>query len=315
MLVSILICTCNRADDLRQTLASIAQVCVPEKMPAELLVVDNASTDHTAEVVQQCHLPNMPVRYIHEPRRGKGYAYNTGMAAAQGEVFLFTDDDVRPPKNWIEEMCRPIMHGEADAVQGGILIAPHLKRPWMETAHNSMLFEFKNFTPQHHAHPFLVGANMAFSRRVLSSVPYFDTELGPGALGYGDDALFAEQLKKAGHKIAFVEGACVEHHFNPARLLRKSFLESARKHGRTAAYLTYHWGYDAVSWPWLRLAKTLIKLGYYRAVRRQEWVRQEGVAEWEHNCILRSVYYQEYLMLREQPRKYVKQGLTKNEMS
>ena len=58
--VSIIICTCSRAEDLRQTLASLSTVCVPEEFDAEVIVVDNASADNTAQVVQACRLPNMP---------------------------------------------------------------------------------------------------------------------------------------------------------------------------------------------------------------------------------------------------------------
>src|SRR5688500_3483272 len=100
-MASIVICTYNRAESLRQTLDAMAEVSVPSSWSVELLVVDNASTDRTAQVVSDCGLSDMSVHYIYEPRRGKGNAYNTAMAAARGDVFLFTDDDVRPPRNWI----------------------------------------------------------------------------------------------------------------------------------------------------------------------------------------------------------------------
>jgi glucosyl-dolichyl phosphate glucuronosyltransferase len=70
--VSIIICTRNRAESLLQTLESIGQCEIPADMPAELLVVDNGSVDHTREVVEQTALPNMRVRYVLEPKKGNG---------------------------------------------------------------------------------------------------------------------------------------------------------------------------------------------------------------------------------------------------
>src|SRR5687768_15493346 len=120
MTVSIVICTRNRADSLRETLVSMGNCQVPSHLPSELLVVDNGSTDHTRQVAEQAALANMPVRYIHEPRRGQSHARNRGLIEAIGDIFLFTDDDVRVPETWIERMCRPIADNEADAVVGGV---------------------------------------------------------------------------------------------------------------------------------------------------------------------------------------------------
>src|SRR5258708_4953396 len=100
MLVSILICTRNHAASLRETLHSLAQVHLPETLSCELIVVDNGSTDDTAAVVRSSAFPQIPVRYLHEPRPGKGHAYNTGLAEARGNILLFTDDDVRLPRQW-----------------------------------------------------------------------------------------------------------------------------------------------------------------------------------------------------------------------
>lgn len=137
VVVSIIVCTCNRAKALRQTLVSFAELDTPPRIPKELIVVDNALTDDTAEVVASCNLTAIQVRYVHEPRRGKGYAYNRGTAEAQGEVLLFTDDDMRVPANWIAGMCEPVLSGQADAVAGGVKIAPHLERPWMTPGHKA----------------------------------------------------------------------------------------------------------------------------------------------------------------------------------
>lgn len=304
--VSIIICTCNRADDLRQTLAAVAQVSVPEQMPTELLVVDNASTDATAEVVASCRLPHMPVRYIHEPRRGKGYAYNTGMAAAQGEVFLFTDDDVRPPKNWIVGICGPILRGEADAVAGGVRIADHLERPWMETLHRNWLASTEGIDADKPNR--MVGANMAFSREVLNKVPKFDVELGPGALGFADETVFCWNLSQAGYKIASALDVCVVHHFDPARLSRESFLNTVAKFGKVDAYLMHHYFYSNVRFPYLRALKHYLQLALLRVIKRKECCQSEGSPLWELDLVREVNLYKQWSVERKRPRRYEERG-------
>ena len=198
MIVSIIVCTCNRAEHLRQTLAAMAGVCVPESMPTELIVVDNASTDETVEVVQQCRLPNVAVRYLHEPRQGQCYARNTGIAAAEGDVILFTDDDVRPPKNWIEVMCQSILSGDGEATAGGVKFAPHLERDWMRTVHKLWLAHSESipFPPDR-----MVGANMAFSRAVLEKVPGLILSLDQGRLVFMMKACFAISFWRQGIRL------------------------------------------------------------------------------------------------------------------
>jgi hypothetical protein len=76
----------------------------------------------------------------------------------------------------------------------------------------------------------MIGVNAAFSKAVLEKVPAFDTELGPGALGFSDDVLLSWQIKQAGYTIASAENF-VEHHFDASRLTRSSLLDRSVKEG------------------------------------------------------------------------------------
>ena len=269
-LVSAIVCTRDRADHLRQTLKAFADVAVPPGMACELIVIDNGSTDHTADVIRQCRLSQISLRSVCEPGQGLCHARNAGLAAAQGEIILFTDDDVRPPREWIEAMTAPILRGEADAVAGGVRFAPHLLRPWMEDAHRWSLADTSRLDPA--APSDMVGANMAFSKDVLAKVDTFDTETDAGALGFCGDSLFSWQLKEAGFRIGSALNVTVEHHFQKSRLRRTSFLAAAKKYGQSFAYLAYHWKHDEPANPRLLLAKRRLRLTYWRAKRRREMV-------------------------------------------
>ncbi len=305
MLVSIIICTRNRAAQLRQVLKSVASVTVPETLVAELIVVDNGSTDGTEEVVRTSALANMQVRYIREPLTGKGNAYNAGIAAAHGEILLFTDDDVRVPENWIEGMCTPILSGNAHFVQGGVRLAPNLARPWLTKQLCWSLACTEGMGD------WAVGANMAFSREVLSKVPRFDPELGPGALGFEDEVLFFRQLLQAGYRAVPALEVAVEHHCDESRLLRSSFLNTARAQGRSLAYCEFHWRHRSWSSPRWELAKSVVKLAAFR-LRFWRELYQEGMPIREEVFLLTRIHlYRQYVIERKKPRKYEKLGLVK----
>lgn len=307
--VSIILCTCNRADSLRATLESFASLEIPADLPAELVVVDNGSTDHTRDVVSRASLVNIDLRWVPEPRRGKGYAYNTGMRAATGDVLLFTDDDVRVPQDWVAGMCRPIVDGVADAVAGGVRLAPHLLRPWMTPLHRSWLASTEFLNPQ--APEEMVGANMAFSRRVLDRVPEFDVELGPGARGFADESLFSWQLLRAGFRLAPAFHVVVEHHVDPGRLSRASFEAMARSRGRCEAYLRHHWEHDGWPHPRLHRALSVARLWATRVVRWRETMQAEGMAEWEMYLLRHIQTLQSWPAEVARPRAYDQFGLVK----
>lgn len=312
--VSILICTRNRAERLRETLASVAALDVPATIRPELIVVDNASTDGTAEVLRSVYLPNMPLRVVYEPTRGAGPARNAALRAATGDILMFTDDDVALPRDWIAALCAPILEGRADAVAGRIVLAPHLHRPWMEPFHRAVLGSTEAMDERRPGEMF--GGNMAFARRVLGAVPGFDPELGPGTdVGALEDTFFSWQLKQAGFRIVAAFDVVVVHFPDPSRLTREALLTSAKRLGQARAHIAYHWQHEPESaWrkirlPYVNLTVRLIRYAVRRVVHWRQCAVQEGIARWEF-AEVRNIYsVLQYLKERRRPRNYAKRGL------
>jgi len=122
---SVIICTADRANDLRDTLASLAEVQPAGRV--ELLVVDNRSTDHTRQVVEEAsrHHP-FAVRYLFEGEAGKYAALNAGIKASTGRIIAATDDDARFETDWLERAVDGLSRygcefvgGRVDPVWGG----------------------------------------------------------------------------------------------------------------------------------------------------------------------------------------------------
>lgn len=293
MRVSIVICTHNRANDLRATLESLGNVEVPADCDAELVVVDNGSTDQTAQVVRHATLPQLKVTYLFEQWPNKSNALNQGIRAASGNILLLTDDDVRFPSHWLERMCRPIALNEADATGGGIRIAPHLRRRWMLEAFPCFCAALE--TTEGLEMPVLFGANMAFSRRILEKVPGFDVELGPGALGNCEDSLFVMQIRAAGYRLQMVHDASVEHFFDPARLQSKSIIKAARNLGRSEAYVHYRWKRGSLfSWRWGRVFRKTAAYTMRRLLRPKEWACEESAPYWAVDAVTAYWFFRQY---------------------
>jgi len=311
--VSVIICTRNRAEELAQTLHALECNDCGDAHTIELIVVDNASADETAEVVKGFHSSRLNVRYIYEPRKGKCVCLNRALSEANGDIIVLTDDDVRPHQEWLPTVCAPIAQGTADAVAGAINLASHLRRDWMEDFHREFLASTEPLDPR--GIETMTSANCAFSRQVLDKVPAFDPELGPGALGFCDDVLFSLQLISAGFRLIAVFDHPVIHHVEPSRLSRRSFVQRAEAEGHSRAYMAHHWEHQEIRFPFLRMCAAFVRLHVRRLVQGASWPHEEGIAEWEFLSVRRLAFRHQYLRERRRVRQYAKRGLVKLESS
>jgi len=302
--VSIILCTRNRAEYLSLTLESLAGVRLPKGFETELLVVDNASTDETSGVVAAARIPQMTVRYHYEPRAGKSVALNNAIARAQGDLLLFTDDDILVPRDWIQGLCEPILRGEAHAVCGAVRIPPHLNLPWMDNYHRGWLASTEDFRESDINN--MVGGNMAFTHEVLEQVPALDPQLGAGMRGYHEESLFTWQLRLAGYRVKYLPHVVAEHHFSKSRLNRKSMLNIADKAGRSSAYVAHHWEHREIKHPRAKMLRALLRLAYWRL--RRHGLRtprdNDGAPRWEMEMAMDVAYHKQYLTERRQRRNY-----------
>lgn len=109
--VSIVIPVYNEADSLEGCLQAIARQTV---QPFEVIVVDNNSTDTTAQIAGQFWF----VRLLREPRQGVLHARTTGFDAARGDIIGRLDADTRVPVNWVKQVQQFFTHNSYAAVSG-----------------------------------------------------------------------------------------------------------------------------------------------------------------------------------------------------
>lgn len=125
--VTIVIPAYNESTRLGRTLDRILEFAYREAWPAEIIVVDDGSTDQTAELVQAYAERNPTVRLLSNPgNRGKGYSVRNGILHANGEFILFTDADLSSPIEEAPKLFRALEDG-SDIAIGSRWVRPELQ--------------------------------------------------------------------------------------------------------------------------------------------------------------------------------------------
>src|ERR1700683_1300391 len=102
---TVLIPTRNRADHIALSLTSVLESASQAPFDVEVLVVDNGSEDHTAQVLAD-FCDEWPIlRVIDDPVAGKSGVLNRTLGMVEGRVVIFTDDDVPVPASWVTDMA------------------------------------------------------------------------------------------------------------------------------------------------------------------------------------------------------------------
>src|SRR5712691_10411093 len=103
----------------RDTIAKIVETVRSSPIqPTELIVVDDASTDGTSEVLKERVKPIADKVVCHSTNRGKGAALRSGFAVATGDIVLVQDADLEYSPEDYPALLEPILSGKADAVFG-----------------------------------------------------------------------------------------------------------------------------------------------------------------------------------------------------
>src|SRR5262245_9097301 len=118
MLVTVGICTWNRAALLRNTLGALTRLILPPGLEWEVLVVNNNSADGTESVVKEFR-DTLPVRCVFESAPGLSNARNRCVDHARGAYILWTDDDVIVDPGWLREYACAFRDRPTAAVFGG----------------------------------------------------------------------------------------------------------------------------------------------------------------------------------------------------
>jgi glycosyltransferase involved in cell wall biosynthesis len=240
--ISAIICTHNRAFYLGAAIDSLLKQEFTGKF--EVIVVDNASTDDTRQVVQ-ARLPHPRLRYIYEPVTGLSVARNTGAKTAQGAILAYLDDDAVASPYWLAVLYAAYQTNQTLAIAGGrvTLLWPIGFQPprWLspglagnlgayDLGSAPLLIDRPGLTPR--------GLNYSIRRSFLAQVGGFDPNLGRvgTSLLSNEELHMTELALEQGWQVAYLPEAHVAHQVAPERLQRSWFLNRGWWQGISECY-------------------------------------------------------------------------------
>ena len=196
----------------------------------EVIVVDNASRDRSAEVAA-----SLGARVVAEPRPNRSLARNAGAREARAGLFAFIDADCTAAVGWLAALlsCR----GHAPLVAGKVEIRTQAPPNLIEQFEERWRFDQARAVEQGWA----ATANLLVERRAFESVGGFD----PAYRHIGEDVDFCVRAGRAGFGIAICESALVHHEaeYELSPVIRRAFF-----HGYSAAQAQRRLGVGHVAW-------------------------------------------------------------------
>jgi glucosyl-dolichyl phosphate glucuronosyltransferase len=218
-LLSVVVCTHERPDELERCLGGLAAL----RDPVEAIVVDSASKPDCRGLVESFAGRIPSLRYLYEDRPGLSRARNRGLAEASADIVAFFYDDALPARDWAGRLAAPFADPAVGCVGGTCRPDFRAARPrWL----SDRLLQYAGITRfgatprdarSSAEYPF--GANVAFRREALLRRGGFDEALGRigSSLLSGEEWAAIEGLLADGWRVRLEPSAIVDHAVAPNR--------------------------------------------------------------------------------------------------
>jgi glycosyltransferase involved in cell wall biosynthesis len=273
--IEVIICTYNRAANLQDVLAGLSVQRVDQGIEWSVLVVDNASTDRTADVVEAHRarrlLPGL--RRVLESEQGLTPARRRGVQETSAPWIAFVDDDNLLEPSWLQAVAEAIRsHPQAGAIGGRVVL------DWEQPPPNFIRSFGFCFAEQEagqvpHEVDSLVGAGMVVRRAALFECGWVERALLADRIGNrlvsGGDVEIAQRIRGAGFPLWFTPAAVLRHRIPNSRANWRYLLRVSHGLGASEALVS------ALGWPgdwvsWRRASRRRALKGFARALRRPQ---------------------------------------------
>jgi len=181
--VSVVVCTYNRDKFIRDCLVGLNEQDIA-KDQFEVVLVNNKSTDNTAEIVQQYmqEHPELTVSYVTETQQGLSFARNCGINEAKAPIVCFIDDDAIPTPNFVRGIAEFFQnYPEAVAVGGKVIATFESERPsWANRFSAGIYFSHYDQGDRLYRYTkgYPIGCNMSFQKYFFYKHGSFNPDLG-----------------------------------------------------------------------------------------------------------------------------------------
>ena len=245
-LISIVLCTHNRALVLADALQSLEKLTIPEGVTVELILIDNASSDGTKRLIETFGMETekFQVIHLHEERLGKSFALNRGIRASSAALIAFVDDDHIVSEDYMIEMVRAAKKYHDFNIFCG-RIFPNWNGSEPQWVHDDAKYPIRPYPVprfdlgEKHLEvkedkTYIPGSgNLIVRREVFERVGLFSGELGPKGhnLRGGEDIEFVQRALRKGERIYYIPHIRQYHQVFPGNLrlpyvVKKAYLRS-----------------------------------------------------------------------------------------
>lgn len=249
-MLTVLLATRNRARILRDVLETYCGL-QPPGAGWKLVVVDNGSTDDTSEVIAS-FAGRLPLQSVVEPSVGKNCALNTGLPFVEGDLIVFSDDDVFPRSDWLVQLRKAADDHPAYTIFGGTIL-PRWEIPppkWTQWIDQGPVYTITD--PLQEEGPVspdkVFGPNMAVRMSVFQSGTRLNPTIGPRGSDYpmGSETELVLRLGQQGYRAWHVQDAIVEHFIRKEQEEKPWVLQRATRWGRGLQRLSHDGLFDDV---------------------------------------------------------------------
>lgn len=236
--ITVLICTYNGAGRLPDTLAHLSRQSVSSGIDWEVIIIDNASTDNTADMARKewskYHLPDVGFRVSVETTPGKINALEKGVSLASFEYFIICDDDNWLAPDYVQKTYAILEKDATIGAVGGQSVKTNdtgTFPSWFdEYAEGYAVGKQGDITGDvTSSRGYIWGAGMgtrtALYKDTFKDFPSLLTGRDGEKLSAGEDSEYCQRLILSGYKI-FYDPALVFHHYIPQQRLEKKYRDS-----------------------------------------------------------------------------------------
>ncbi len=195
-MISVVVCTYNRAELLRDVLETLLQQSVDDAN-YEIIVIDNNSNDATSDVVREFSQNNRNLRYVFEGIQGLSNARNRGWRESFGEYVAYLDDDCKAPDQWLSTALLVIDRDAPDVFGGPYYAFYHSTKPhWWKDSYRSI--EHAETARELQEGEYLSGGNIIFRRELLEDLGGFDPRYGMTGdkLAFGEETILLKKMRR-----------------------------------------------------------------------------------------------------------------------
>lgn len=229
--LSIIVPVLNMGKTIRDTLESLMHIDYP-KEKYEVIVVDGNSKDDTRKIVKE-----YPVKLVDQEGTGLNAARNTGIKHSSGEILAYTDGDCVVPPNWakriVKNFTEPLIGFVGGTMEGydkANILSNYMDESLFQSTPG---FRIRIETNDLKLMQFPAGANMAFRRRALERVKFFDENITYGF----DDLQPVEAMGFKGFRIVLDPEVNILHQH---RSTLKDLMKQHFNYGRGGSLLVIH---------------------------------------------------------------------------